>query len=128
MSKRNSKVVRLRCDVLEQAVDAAKHLTGKQLTETDAISVCVHGSTPEAHKRVLDLLQAKTIASTIANTAAAVEHFTGRKIEVHVKGDRWWLSGEGEEAPYPLGRADPSLVATEMAKLGRGLDLQATIQ
>ena len=128
MVNRNSKVVRLRREVVEQAVESAQHLTGRQMSEADAIATCVHGSTREAHERVVALLQAKTTAATITNTAAAVEQFTGRKVEVKVNGDQWWLALEGETNGYPLGRADPGLVATELTKLGGALDLQASIQ
>ena len=128
MVSAKSKVIRLRRDVLRKAQEAAKDMTGRKHTEAEAIEICVGCASREAHERLVASLNAKTRAGIIANTVAAVEHLTGKRCDVRVAGDKWWIALEGEDQGFPLGQADPSLVATELATLGRGLDLQGSVQ
>ncbi len=128
MTNKNSKVVRLRNDVLAQARESATHLTGrKDLPDAEAIAACVYGSSRESHERLVDMLQAKTTAATIANVVAAVEQLTGQHCDVRVDRDHWWIALQEEGNGYPLGRADPSLVTTELAKMGREIALRAQV-
>ena len=128
MADPRSKVLRLRRDLLERAHAAASGVTNGKHSDAEAIEVCVACCTQEAFARMAEAVNAKLKAGVIANTAAAVEFLTGETVEVKVDGDRWWLALAGEGKGFPLGSADPGLVATEMAKLGRGLDLQASVQ
>ena len=116
--KKISRVVRLPVSTIEAVQQTAQRLTGKELTLDESMTVLTTALSSDAEQRMLQLLQAKTAAGTIASTMKMLKDMAGVETELVTEGNRWWLRPVQPtvlESP-PL-EGDPVLVRQELRKL-----------